>query len=442
MKITSSYCVEIRNMNKIFIPTAKIYQDAVMFCIKAFESEWENIESLTSVYRKSYCEHLIHTTKHNQAKYSEFDEKFYKMPIYLLRDVISTAIGYLSSYHSNLMNWENGGRTGKPPKLQVHLRKFPTFYKGSMNDSSNIASDEIRLKLYIDNDWKFVKIKLKHTDVEYIRKHFDGKHISNPTLEKKYNKWFLQFAIEEESELNKKDVFEQRVLSVDLGINTDATCSVMLYDGTILARKFINFASDKDRIWHCLNKIKHIQQIYGNKGTNTKKMWRYCKSLNDELARKIAKSLADYAHEMQVDVIVFEHLDTKGKLKGKKKQKLAMWKKNAIQDMVILKARRLGMRVSRICACGTSRLAYDGSGIVLRGKDANLQNNKLCKFQNGKIYNCDLSASYNIGARYFIREIQKSMPTRVWSDMVAKIPECQKRTKCTYSTLLALHNVE
>jgi hypothetical protein len=52
---------------------------------------------------------------------------------------------------------------------------------------------------------------------------------------------------------------------------------------------------------------------------------------------------------------------------------------------------------------GISNLAYDGSGVVLRGKDAGFSTYELCKFGNGKIYNCDLSASYNIGASYFIR---------------------------------------
>ena len=35
------------------------------------------------------------------------------------------------------------------------------------------------------------------------------------------------------------------------------------------------------------------------------------------------------------------------------------------------------------------------------------QNHSLCIFQNGKRYHCDLSASYNIGTRYFVREIFK-----------------------------------
>ena len=129
----------------------------------------------------------------------------------------------------------------------------------------------------------------------------------------------------------------------------------------------------------------------------------------------------------------------KGKKKGSKKQKLTMWKKNTIQKIVENKAHRKGMRISHICAWGTSKLAFDGSGEVLRGKDANLNTYELCKFCNGKIYNCDLSASYNIGARYFVREILKSYSVRKRSDIEAKVPVCQKRTLCTYSTLLEIN---
>ena len=355
------------------------------------------------------------------------------------RDIVSTAIGHLSSYHSNYKNWENNGKAGNAPTLQTRLRKFPTFYRGNMSDSSDIDDDNIRIKLFVDNDWKFVTVKLKHTDMQYIRKNFYGQKISNPTLEKKYKKWFFRFAITEKTRLHAKAIQEQRVLAIDLGINTDATCSVMLSDGTVLARKFINFPCDKDRIWHCLNKIKKIQKHYGNKGGNTRKLWRYCKALNDELARKIAKAVTDYALEMQVDTVVFEHLDAKGRKRGSKKQRLAMWKKNTIQNVVENKVHRKGMRISRICAWGTSKLAFDGSGAVLRGKNADLPTYELCKFSSGKIYNCDLSASYNIGARYFIREILKTCSVKKRSDIEAKVPVCQKRTLCTYSTLLEIN---
>ena len=73
-----------------------------------------------------------------------------------------------------------------------------------------------------------------------------GKKASAPTLEKKHHTYFLRFSYTEEVSLSKTAVKEQVICSVDLGINTDAVCSIMRTDGTILERKFINFTSDKD----------------------------------------------------------------------------------------------------------------------------------------------------------------------------------------------------
>lgn len=298
--------------------------------------------------------------------------------------------------------------------------------------------DAVRLKLFANKDWNWVTIQLKHTDVVSIQKHMQNAKMSVPTLEKKNKKWFLRFAFEEQVQLNKTPLDEQKILAVDLGINTDATCSVMNMDGAILAREFINLASDKDQLYHTLNKIKKVQQKYGS--NNTQKLWRYAKFHNEELAKRIANSIVNLAVKLKCSVIVFEYLDTNGKKHGSKKQILQMWKKNTIQKIVEHKAHINSIRVSRICAWNTSKLAFDGSGVVLRGREANLVTYELCKFSNGKIYNCDLSASYNIGARYFIREIQKILPVKVWSDIVAKVPECQKRTQCTYNTLLAIND--
>lgn len=440
MKITSSYAVEIKHINKLFRQTIKIYNDAISFCVLAFEEHWEQLEGIPTAgqQRFKYADDLIHSTKSNVAIYPDFDMKFYKMPSYLRFAVITTALGYLSSYHSNLDNWKSDYNTeAKAPSLQIHLNKLPTFYKGNMFEDC-IGEDAVMLKLFVNNDWNWVKVHLKHTDVVSIQKHMQNcDKISVPTLEKKNKKYFLRFAMDYKVDLSDTQPKEQRILSVDLGINTDATCSVMTMDGAILARNFINFASDKDQIYHTLNKIKKVQQRYGS--YNIQKLWRFAKFHNDELAKKIANAITELAVKYDCDVIVFEHLDMKGKKRGSRKQKLQMWKKNTIQRIVEHKAHKNGIRISHVCAWGTSKLAFDGSGKVLRGKDAGFATYEICRFQTGKIYNCDLSSSYNIGARYFIRCIQKSMPAKAWSDIVAKVPECQKRTQCTYSTLLAIN---
>ena len=111
--------------------------------------------------------------------------------------------------------------------------------------------------------------------------------------------------------------------------------------------------------------------------------------------------------------------------------------------MVESKAHRAGLRISRICAWGTSRLAYDGSGYVKRGRESERTGGcySLCEFPTGKVYNCDLNASYNIGARYYIREITKSLPERERLALEAKVPEAARRSTCTLSTLISLHAV-
>ena len=82
----------------------------------------------------------------------------------------------------------------------------------------------------------------------------------------------------------------------------------------------------------------------------------------------------------------------------------------------------------------TSRLACDGSGTVVRDPG----NHSLCTFQNGKRYNCDLSASYNIGARYFIRELLKPLPATERFLLEAKVPSVKRRISCVYADLREL----
>ena len=88
----------------------------------------------------------------------------------------------------------------------------------------------------------------------------------------------------------------------------------------------------------------------------------------------------------------------------------------------------------------TSRLAFDGTGRVKRGRESErtADNYSICEFSTGKIYNCDLNASYNIGARYFIRELTKSLPETSKQRLEAKVPSAVKRSTCTLSTLINL----
>ena len=429
MQITSSYGVEIKKQNIPIRHTLDIFRQAVSYLIRVYEESWDELSEIGNVQKRfNEAEHLVHETKKNHARFA-FDTHFPKMPSYLRRSAIQHALGAVSSYQTRLKLWEKGGLTGKP-KLTCENHAMPVFYRDVMYREA--GNDAVRLKLFDGKDWKWFPVKLLHTDMEYLRKKWSGKKASAPTLEKKHRKYFLRFSYTEEMVLAKKPVKEQIICSVDLGLNTDAVCSIMDADGTVLGRKFINFPSDKDHLYHVLGRIRRFQREHGPGQVQSR--WAYAKRLNVELSRRVAAEITGYAREKQADVIVFEYLKMQGKITGKKKQKLHLWRKRDIQKLCEHQAHRHGIRVSRISARNTSLLAYDGSGKVIR----NTGNHSLCTFQTGKRYNCDLSASYNIGARYFIRELLKPLPETERSSLEAKVPSVKRRTSCVYADLKKL----
>ena len=434
MQIISSYGVELRKQNIPIRQTLEIYRSAVSYLIGIYVQVWEKLAEIPDAKRRfNAAEHLVHTTKKNHACF-DFDIRFPKMPSYLRRSAIRHALGTVSSYKTRLDLWEKtDGKSGKP-RLVYENHAMPVFYRDVMYREGAEGKDEAYLKLYDGHDWKWFCVRLEHTDMEYLRKYWAGKRTAAPVLEKRHRKYFLRFSYTEEVPLTKTPVKEQIICSVDLGLNTDAVCTIMRSDGTVLGRKFIDFPSEKDRMYRVLGRISRFQRKHGS--AQVKSRWAYAKRFNTELGRKIAGAVAGYAEENHADVIVFEYLEMKGKISGKKRQKLHLWKKREIQTMCEHKAHRYGIRVSRVCAWNTSRLAYDGSGPVSRDP----KNHSLCVFQSGKQYNCDLSASYNIGARYWIREIIKTLPETERSSLEAKVPAVERRTSCVYADLLILKN--
>ncbi len=217
-------------------------------------------------------------------------------------------------------------------------------------------------------------------------------------------------------------------------MNTDATCSIVTCSGTVTARRFIDLPAEKDRMYGILERIKRSQS-HGNRGNG--KLWRFVGNYGDAVAIHAAAEIVEFALEYNAKVVVFEHLEGM-KPKGGKKQRLALWRKKEIVRRATDLAHRYGLRASTVCPYGTSRLAYDGSGPVERGIGGNWS---LCRFSTGKEYNCDLSASYNICARYFVREYVRRLPATAAAGLRAKVPEAFKRTLCTLSTLISLYAV-
>ena len=434
MRTVSSYGVEIRKQNIPVRQTMEIYRQAVGYLTEIYAQVWEELRKIPETKKRfNTAEHMVHMTKKNTARF-DFDLRFPKMPSYLRRSAIQHALGSVSSYETRLGQWKETGVLSGRPKLTCRNHAMPVFYRDVMYREGAEGKDEAYLKLYDGHDWKWFRVYLKRTDMEYLRRNWKGKKASAPALEKRHRRYFLRFSYTEEVTLTKIPVKEQIICSVDLGINTDAVCTIMRSDGTVLGRRFIDHPSEKDRMYRTLGRIRRSQREYGS--AQTQGRWAYTKRLNTELGKKIACAIVRYAEENHADVIVFEYLEMQGKIPGKKKQKLHLWRKRDIQRRCEHQAHRKRMRVSRICAWNTSRQAYDGSGAVTR----DWEDHSLCTFQTGKRYNCDLSASYNIGARYFIRELLKPLPATERSLLEAKVPPVKRRTSCVYADLRKLHS--
>lgn len=437
MNIFSSYKVKIKHYNHIFEQTVKIYRNAVSFFIDVCDKEWDVLEPLKNLERCRKIEELTLYTKKNQNPKYNFNERFYKMPSYLRRSSINTATGCYSSYYSNLKNWK-ANPIGNKPKLQLDRNVMPTLYK----DNMYIRTDDntARIKIFHKNDWVWLDVELNNQDVKYIQNHCTFKKEYVPTLKKQGKCWYLVFPFEDKVKFQKVDIEDQIICAVDLGINNNATCSIMQSDGTVVGRKFVNLATEKDHLDKALNRVKKAQQ---NGARKCPTLWKHVNDLNTDISRKTAKEIVDFAVLYNADVIVFEHLDTQGKKKGRVKQKLALWRKQEMQKLVEHKVHILGIRISHICAWNTSKLAFDGSGKVERGtyiqNRVEKYNYSICTFPNGKQYHCDLNASYNIGSRYFIRELLKSDSVMRRLPSQTKDSDYGTGTTRTLSTLIRLN---
>lgn len=379
------------------------------------------------------------TTKNRKTVSYDFSKVCYKMPVYLRRASINEALGKVASYKSNLANWEKEDKRlrGRQPTLTKVGNVYPVLYKVNMF----LKTDDYKakIKVYRNNTWDWIEVFLRKSDVDYIKHHCSNLKEMSPTLQKRGKQWFLDFPFKQTVKLVTTPIREQTILAVDLGLNSSATCSVMRSDGAVLGRKFLHLSKEYDSL---RRKIEHIKKAQKHGSRNISNLWAYARGVNDDIAVKTANFIMETAILYDVDCIVFEHLDLGGKKKYSKKQILALWKARYVQQIVEHKAHSNGIRISTINAWGTSRLAYDGSGKVLRGRDSEkCKSYSECEFQNGKLYNCDLNATYNIGSRYFVREILKTLPAKARQHAEVNILGCAKRSTCTLATLISLDGV-
>ena len=442
MKITSSYRVKLTSDLKALENTITIYRDALRFVLPIIDAHWNEMKGFEySNQRMMYVEKLIHSTANRQARYN-FDEEFPKFPTYLRRAVLNRALGIVSSYRSNLANWEekkealdaNGKKVSQRPRLSTRHFDCPAYYKKNLFRNFDPVHQTIELKVFKNNDWVFKVYKLKTSDCRYYQTHLTGKKQNAPIIQKKGRRFYATFSYEETVQLLPEESIS-KICAVDLGLNTDATCTIMGQDGTVYARTFISFSKEHGRLDTQLGRIKRNQKRGSH---HNKTLWRSVSGISQDIADKTAKAILDFGNEHGVDVFVLEYLDFKGKNIVKRAH---FWRYKRIYKVLAQRAHQTGLRIARVNARYTSRLAFDGSGWSKRGREIAPETPyALMEFPSGKTYNADLNASYNIGARYFIRHLLKTVTATQRLALEAKVPQVAKRSTCTLSDLINLRS--
>lgn len=295
MKIMSSYTIKLNGDLTALDDSISVYREALHFVIPIVDVHWDEMKDFEhSKERMNYSEKLIHSTKVNHALYN-FDVEFPKFSSYLRRAVIMKSVGIVSSYRSNLANWEekkveledNGEKLPQPPRLGTYHFDYPAYYKQNLFCNFNPITQTIDLKVFKNGDWVYETYTLKTSDCTYYQKNLANKKQNVPVIKKKGRRFYATFSYEENVPLIDAENIE-KICAVDLGMGTDATCCIMGADGTVYARKFIHFSEEHDRLDTQLGRIKRNQRRGNKKNT---RLWKRVSGLSQDIADKTAHAI-------------------------------------------------------------------------------------------------------------------------------------------------------
>lgn len=310
LEVSGKHQVDDRLMRQ----TADVCLEALKFCVSVIQSEWDVIMAVGSKQQKRLIDTLVHKTKKDTPKYPEFDEQFPNLPAYTRRAVIADAFGMVKSYRSNLENWEEAApaERGAKPAIGFPSRYELTFYDQERK-LSKLSEGQIGLKLFNGHTWDWYYFQIGRSDAEYISRMSQKRKMLSPAVCKVRGRYQVRFTFRETKDLVRdEDKLAYRILAVDLGINAAASWCIMESDGTVHAKGVIHLACEEDR----LNRMISRKRMYQQSGKKSRCVYRWVAEANRRLSIRTAKALMNTAVLYDVDCIVFEHLDSGGKIRG------------------------------------------------------------------------------------------------------------------------------
>ena len=437
--------------------TVLFYRRIVKLLATVAMTHWPELGPLRSQERQMALEAKFHATKARPiVRYPKLGETLGKMPSYLRRAALNAALGAVSSFLSNYSNFVEGNAAGKKlgTKRELGARSprlgfsnvFPPLYGGNMilvgvknplprravnwpdfvgplpekkkpknlkkaaqGDAAAAVVPKIdplatpygtvRIKvLEADGQWRFSSTIKIHGKAKRLSP--DGALDLAPTLMLRGAKVWLACPSEVKRVLFIPPKSIDRVLAVDVGINVGATLVVVDSTGTVIARKSLTCGRHNDQRDALGLLIASKQRDSGG----TRKGEPFCSGLHRRIAgisldaaRYLASEIAAFAVKHNAKAFVIEDLKgwrPKGPNRNQRKR-FHRFQHRMLVKHLGFKAQELGMRMLEVYARGTSRYAYDGSGIVIRST----KNTQLATFTSGKQYNADLNGASNIAAR-------------------------------------------
>jgi IS605 OrfB family transposase len=265
----------------------------------------------------------------------------------------------------------------------------------------------VSLKLYDGKSWVWTDVRIKSLRQRHT---VPTNQMLSPSLIFNQRRCHLSAPFHCKPEKVERS---ENVLSVDLGINTTATVSVVTLCGTVIHREFIHPGRDLDRRDNRLKSVStRAAKTMGNGGKLSKgfcsNTYRKCRHINQQIGHIVSKRIVDIAAEYNSQSIVFENLKgwkaRGGRKRSNLRQRFHGWLKSLIHELTVNKWAEQGGKSMDVLAADTSKLAYDGSGQVKR----NSKNYALATFSTGKQYNADLNGAANIAARGIIKLIGRN----------------------------------
>lgn len=198
-----------------------------------------------------------------------------------------------------------------------------------------------------------------------------------------------------------------RVMGIDLGVNTDATCAI--YDNST------GKCTLKQIRLHVKDKILQLQNQYKHSNNQEAKetLIREIQELNDKYRKELAKAICQYAVDNKVEFVFLEGLQ---KISSKYETEI-FWNPQRVLQEIYSELHGAGIAYRSVSAVNTNRY-YSKGGYVERHRN----NYSRATAPDGRIIDADANAAKNIVARGMMGLYFDSIPEDVLICMLKKQP--------------------